>query len=129
MEEVMIGKEVLHNKYGTGRITGLKNFYITVQFGNAELKKFRYPDAFEGFLITNDKELQEQVQIDLLDRRNDPDYSEHKKMDAFYRSKREFEEKKAAEQEEKRQQQIEKQRRAQMLSRQRMHIEIVKGRF
>ncbi len=119
-EELIIGKAVMHFKYGLGTVIELEDFYMSIQFGKDSIKKFRYPDAFESFLSTKDKELFKNIQKDLDERHNEPDYIEHKKANDLYIQMREFEKKKAAEQEEKRLQQIEKQRRSQMLSRQRM---------
>ncbi len=116
----IVGKEVTHGKYGTGTITGAHNNQIIVQFPGDLIRNFKYPDAFEGFLTTKDKELQKCLRADLKKRQGDSDYIAEKQSEKVYSDIKEFEKKKAEEREEKIRHQIEKQRGLYLRSRMRI---------
>lgn len=46
-----IGREVIHNKYGKGKIISQDNEYISVRFSSAnQTKRFNYPECFRKYL-------------------------------------------------------------------------------
>ncbi len=96
-EEVIVGKEVVHSKYGAGIVLKMEDSYMTIQFSNDNVKQFRYPDAFESFLSIEDTVLLDHVQKDLCNRQNEPDYLKRKKADELYQNMKEFDKKKATE--------------------------------
>lgn len=56
----MLNEIVLHNKYGKGKIVGVKDNYIKVAFQDSKEEKiFLYPNGFEKFLVFEDAKLQE----------------------------------------------------------------------
>lgn len=64
-----VGKKVLHSRDGEGTITA---FYdnsrrFNVRFADGTERPYQYPDDFDGsVLTTNDRELQEQIDMDLM---------------------------------------------------------------
>lgn len=63
MLDSIAGKEVLHNKFGGGRIISIRDGILSIQFQDKQ-RRFIYPEAFGKFLTTPDTELEEQVQLD-----------------------------------------------------------------
>ena len=53
----MIGRQVRHNVFGPGTVTGSGDGKIAVEFSGVE-KRFWFPEAFGRFLTTEDAELQ-----------------------------------------------------------------------
>lgn len=58
LSKILIGKNVNHNKLGTGTIIEEKEGYILVRFENEKVSKFVFPDIFEKFLSFEDEETQ-----------------------------------------------------------------------
>ena len=54
----LVNQKVKHKLYGTGVIIEQDEMYITVQF-STKTAKFKYPSAFEEFIIAEDEKLQE----------------------------------------------------------------------
>ena len=45
----LIGKKVIHSKFGEGIVAKQEGLYISVSFGG-QCKKFIYPDCFDVYL-------------------------------------------------------------------------------
>ena len=56
----LINAAVTHETFGPGKITNVKNGYITIQFDRFE-KRILYPDAFEKLLILEDSFLMKKM--------------------------------------------------------------------
>lgn len=56
----LVKHKVKHKLYGTGVIVEKDNIYITVEF-SAKTAKFKYPSAFEEFIIAEDERVQEAI--------------------------------------------------------------------
>ncbi len=56
----LINMKVSHKIFGDGIIIAKKNSYITVKFCNDE-KKFIYPNAFDGYLTTEDTDINNKI--------------------------------------------------------------------
>lgn len=54
----LIGMEVTHKKYGTGKIMGVSENRMKIQFPQ-EVKSFQCPEAFESFIFIEDERLRE----------------------------------------------------------------------
>ena len=60
----LINMKVGHNIFGDGIIVAKEDSYITVKFSNDE-KKFIYPNAFDGYLSTENTEFNNKVKEDI----------------------------------------------------------------
>jgi hypothetical protein len=56
----LVNHKARHKLYGTGVIIEQDSIYITVEF-SAKTAKFKYPSAFEEFIIAEDEKLQESI--------------------------------------------------------------------
>lgn len=61
----LCGETVMHKLFGSGKIVGFADNYVTVLFdnGNAE-REFVYPSAFGEFLVLDNSEYEDQIRID-----------------------------------------------------------------
>ena len=118
--ENLKGAQVRHSIYGEGTIEDIKNNYLYIKFGDMEMKRFQYPDAFEKFLEIVNADLNEVIEKDLEIRKSEESYIVRKRSETMYDNVKKFGEKKAAEHQRKLQIQIEKQRRTQMMRDQRV---------
>ena len=57
----MIGAKVIHKAFGEGTVTGRTDGYVKVRFAAGE-KEFPFPQAFDGFLRTEDSALLEELE-------------------------------------------------------------------
>lgn len=57
----LIGQEIRHKTFGPGVVTGLSEGIVTVCFQNME-KRFIYPDAFNSFLVLDDRKAQQSIE-------------------------------------------------------------------
>jgi len=65
--DIFNSKKVTHIKYGNGNIIEVIDKIFMIKFDDMEeIKKFKYPDSFDGFMTFQDLNLQEDV-ISLLD--------------------------------------------------------------
>lgn len=62
----IVNKTVQHKTFGKGKICGLKDNTVSVQFGQA-VKKFIFPDAFREYLFLNEKQSKNYVDKILAD--------------------------------------------------------------
>lgn len=60
----LINMKVSHKIFGDGIIIAKENSYITVKFCNNE-KKFIYPNAFDGYLTTEDTDLNNKIKEEI----------------------------------------------------------------
>lgn len=60
----LIGKRVKHKTLGIGEIISVKESYITVKFFS-KTSTFKYPNAFENYLIPEDSKISDAVNIEL----------------------------------------------------------------
>lgn len=60
----LVSKKVIHNKYGEGYITDVKETIVTVDFGKNGLKNFRYPTGFEFLNFIDDDELTRSILLE-----------------------------------------------------------------
>lgn len=59
--EFLVNERVKHSKFGEGSIVEEPGEHIKVRFQDYDMvKSFMFPEAFDGFLRFEDKELQEQ---------------------------------------------------------------------
>lgn len=66
----MINEKVEHSKYGVGEIIEVKNDKIIVVFNDAnEQKSFKYPEAFEKFLVAKSNDFKEKIFEDICNRK------------------------------------------------------------
>jgi hypothetical protein len=56
----LINHKIKHKLYGVGTIAEQDNNYITVEFPTKTVK-FKYPSAFEEFIVAEDEKLQESI--------------------------------------------------------------------
>ncbi len=61
----LVGRKVVHPKFGPGTITGLKNGVIRVFFDQFGSHSFRYPMAFADSLAAVESEVQAFVKREL----------------------------------------------------------------
>ena len=65
--ESLINEKVTHIKFGHGIIAAVNEDHLTIQFDSSEAEKiFKYPDAFEKFIVFSKSSLQEKA-MQLLD--------------------------------------------------------------
>lgn len=82
----MIGAQVVHKKYGEGKILEADATHIKVKFSGCEIpKKFVYPDAFQKFLRFEDAALEEMVICDVKRKAAQLKAEEEKKLIEFKR--------------------------------------------
>lgn len=60
----LINMKVSHKIFGDGIIIAREDSYITVKFSNDE-KKFIYPNAFDGYLTTVDRDLNNKIKEEI----------------------------------------------------------------
>ena len=60
----LIGEKVKHKTLGIGEIISVKENYITVKFVS-KISTFKYPIAFENYLIPEDGKISDAVNIEL----------------------------------------------------------------
>lgn len=59
LDKIFAGKVVEHKKYGKGLIENIDESYLVVNFKDADkISTFVYPDAFEKFIVFEDKDIQ-----------------------------------------------------------------------
>ncbi|WP_300384197.1 hypothetical protein [Clostridium sp.] len=69
--EKMLNEKVENKKYGIGTIIDTNDNKIIVRFKDLEEEKiFKYPDAFDGFLTFENKELEGRAIKDIKDKKN-----------------------------------------------------------
>lgn len=56
----MIGKKIINDTYGIGKVIAFDNKYITVEFAN-KTTTFVYPDAFEKYIKAEDETVQKTI--------------------------------------------------------------------
>ncbi len=110
----IIGQKVEHKRFGIGTVTNFIDSYMEVIFSKGEVKKFRYPDAFEEYLRVDNAELTKKIEADLEKRRLEKEYTDTKRTVEVYEHLEDFARKKKLDHERKKQEQIEKQRQAQL---------------
>ncbi len=62
---MLIGRTVAHARFGDGVIVGIDGRYMTVCFASGK-RRFVYPDAFSGYLVTDDPDAAEAIRQALL---------------------------------------------------------------
>jgi len=67
----LINAMVTHKTFGAGKITKVKNGFITIQFDTGE-KEFLYPDAFKPVLILEDSLLMKKINESIKATENHP---------------------------------------------------------
>lgn len=86
----LLGKKVVHSRFGTGTITNQTQTNIEVDFGGEYgVKKFVYPSAFGGFLTLTDPTWQtravEQLRLaregEATERERRAQEAEHKRLE------------------------------------------------
>lgn len=61
----LCGEAVTHKVFGTGKVVGFVNNYVTVLFDdNKEVKEFVYPSAFGAFLNIENDSILYQIGVD-----------------------------------------------------------------
>ena len=70
----LLNKRVHHKAFKTGTVTKFTETYLEVKFdvkpvGREQTLKFLYPSAFEGFLVADDKGLQNEILADIQARK------------------------------------------------------------
>ena len=68
--EKMLNEKVENKKYGIGTIVDVGDNKITVRFAEVEEKVFKYPDAFDGFLKFENKNLEVKAIKDIKDKKD-----------------------------------------------------------
>lgn len=63
----LIGQPIKHRIFGPGVVTDLAGDSVTISFKDTE-KKFIYPDAFQTFLVFNDRESQRYIEKKIAER-------------------------------------------------------------
>ena len=63
----ILGVQVKHSTFGTGKVIAQENDMITVGF-SAKTTKFVFPDAFEKFITAADPNLQAKILADIESR-------------------------------------------------------------
>lgn len=116
----LVGTEVTHLKYGAGVIENFVDHRIIICFSDDSKRTFIYPDAFENFLNTENKELTKEINKDIEGRQQDQDYMGRTRIVSGYNKAREFAQMKQRKQELKDQEQIEKRRNQIKMSEKRM---------
>lgn len=90
-----IGKKVFHQRWGMGIIKELNDDNMSVEFSEG-IKKMKYPDAFEKFLIANDSDFQKYA-LEMLNIKREKEAAEKEAKRLAYleeleRAKKELEE-------------------------------------
>lgn len=79
----MVGAQVVHKKYGKGKVLEAGVSHIMVRFAGSEIpKKFVYPDAFKKFLLFEDPVLEKKAMAD-IEQREKQIKEEEKKLIEF----------------------------------------------
>ena len=80
----MVGAQVVHKKYGKGKVLEAGVSHIMVRFAGSEIpKKFVYPDAFKKFLLFEDPVLEKKAMADIEQREKQIKEEEEKKLIEF----------------------------------------------
>ena len=75
---MLIGRTVGHARFGEGVILGIDGRCMTVRFESGE-KRFVYPDAFDGYLVTGDPDVKREVERALTEVRSAKEVSERRR--------------------------------------------------
>ncbi|POP30637.1 hypothetical protein C3B58_20255 [Lactonifactor longoviformis] len=80
----MVGAQVVHKKYGRGKVLDASISHIMVKFAGCEVpKKFIYPDSFKKFLLFEDPVLESKAMADVELREKQIKAEEEKKLIEF----------------------------------------------
>lgn len=80
----LLKTKVIHKKFGVGEVIKVEGMHLYVQFTKVpDIKKFLYPDAFDGFLTIENTERLKQVSMDLIGKRNEEAEMEHERNERY----------------------------------------------